>query len=114
MKMTVNLLLGLLMSLNMIGLSMQTVNASEAAPKLAPAQVVATNPEIQTGQKIIVVTKDTKNQTVSVYTNRAEKTDQCVKMGNKYTVQFVKNINGKKIVRIATDMWLRVDDVAQY
>ena len=86
---------------------------SFTVPKLDTAAQAATNPAIKKGDKIFVVIKDTKNQKVAVYNKNAEKTSKKVAMGSTYTVEDVKKVNKKKIVRINKSQWLNIKDVVK-
>lgn len=96
-----------------VGAGAQVVNADVNAPKLGVSEEIPTDPAIKKGQKIMVVVKDTKKQTVSVYNDQAEKTNKNVKMGSEFTAKAVKTVNGKKIVKVSADKWLNTKDVAQ-
>lgn len=100
-------------AVSLFGAAGQTVNADQVAPKLGTAEVMPTDPAIKKGQKIMVVVKDTKKQTVAVYNGQAQKTGKSVKMGQKFTAKAVKKVNGKKIVKVTGNKWLNTKDVAQ-
>lgn len=97
--------------LGFVGISSHIVTAATAP--LGSAEVVPTNPSIKKGQKIIVIIKDTKKQTVPVYNKNAQKTKKTVKMGSKFTAKAVKKIKGRKIVKISSYKWLNAKDVTQ-
>lgn len=61
----------------------------------------------------MVIVKDTKKQTVSVYNENAKKTNGSVKMGSEFTAKAVKKVNGKKIVKVSSNKWLSAKDVTQ-
>lgn len=113
MKRLVKVVSSLAIVLSLAGMSTQVVNAQTTNATLAPAEVTPTDPAIKKGQNIIVVVKDTKKQTVSVYNQDAEKTNKTVKMGSEFTAKAVKKTNGKRIVKVSSNKWLNVKDVAQ-
>lgn len=84
------------------------------APKLASAEVTPTSPVIKKGSKIMVIVKDTKNQKVTVYNNKAQKTKKTVKMGSKFTAKAVKKVHSRKIVQVKKNAWLNRNDVTKY
>lgn len=112
-KNLVKVVSGLVVGLSLAGVGAQVANADYTGVKLAPAEEVVTNPAIKKGNKIMVVVQDTKNQTVSVYNAKAEKTSKSVKMGSTFTAQAVKKVNGKKIVKVSANMWLNTKDVTK-
>ncbi|WP_251717567.1 hypothetical protein [Lactobacillus agrestimuris] len=111
MKKLVKVVSSVVIALSFAGMGSQVVSAATAP--LATAQVAPTDPAIKKGQKIVVVVKDTKKQTVSVYNAKAEKTNKSVKMGSEYTAKAVKKVNGKKIVKVSNGKWLNTKDVTQ-
>ena len=101
-------------ALGLASFGAQTVSAATEIAPLAPAEEMVANPEIKKGEKIIVVVKDTKTQTVTVYNKNAKKTHKTVKMGKKFTAKAVKSVHGKKIVKVSGNRWLNSKDVTKY
>ncbi|RVU70378.1 MULTISPECIES: hypothetical protein [Lactobacillus] len=98
---------------SLAGMSAPVVQAETVAAPLGSAEIMPTDSSIKKGQKIMVVVKDTKKQTVAVYNKNAKKTNKTVKMGSEFTAKAVKKVNGKKIVKVAAKKWLNTKDVAQ-
>ncbi|MBU3828341.1 MAG: hypothetical protein H9806_04275 [Candidatus Lactobacillus pullistercoris] len=101
-------------ALGLASFGAQTVSAATEIAPLAPAEEMVANPEIKKGEKIIVVVKDTKKQTVTVYNKNAKKTHKTVKMGKRFTAKAVKRFHGKKIVKVSGNRWLNTKDVTKY
>ncbi|GAA3632817.1 hypothetical protein GCM10022297_09710 [Lactobacillus hamsteri] len=112
MKKLVKVLASVVLFLGFAGVSSQVVSAATTA-SLGSAEIAPTDPAIKKGQKIMVIVKDTKKQTVSVYNANAKKTNKSVKMGSEFTAKAVKKVHGKKIVKISSSKWLNVKDVTQ-
>lgn len=113
MKKLVKVLASAVLFLGFAGASSQVVSAATTTASLGSAEVAPTNPAIKKGQKIMVIVKDTKKQTVSVYNSDAKKTNKSVKMGSEFTAKAVKKVNGKKIVKVSSNKWLNTKDVTQ-
>ena len=113
MKKLVKVVSSVVIALSFAGMGTQIADAATTNSSLASAEVMPTDPAIKKGQKIIVVVKDTKKQTVAVYNQKAQKTNKTVKMGSEYTAKAVKNVHGKKIVKVAGNKWLAAKDVTQ-
>lgn len=104
----------LVIVLSLVGIGGNAAQATSfTAPKLGVAEVKPTNPAIKKGDKIFVVIKDTKKQTVTVYNKNAKKTHKTVKMGSTFTAKAVKKVNKKKIVKINKTQWLNSKDVVK-
>ena len=112
MKKLVKVLASVILFLGFAGVSSQVVSAATTA-SLGSAEIAPTNSAIKKGQKIMVIVKDTKKQTVSVYNASARKTNKSVKMGSEFTAKAVKKVNGKKIVKISSSKWLNAKDITQ-
>lgn len=104
----------LAVAVSFLGMGSQVVSASTEIAPLGKAEEMVTNPEIKKGEKIIVIVKDTKKQTVDVYNKNAKKTHKTVKMGKKFTAKAVKRVHGKKIVKVSGNRWLNTKDVTKY
>lgn len=100
---------------SLAGIGAQTTQAaSYNGPKLAAAEQMPTDPAIKKGQKVIVVIKDTKRQTVAVYKKNGQRSAKRVKMGTKFTAKAVKKAAGKKLVQFKGNEWLNSKDLTQF
>lgn len=113
MKKFMKIVSSVVIGLSFVGAGSQVVSAATSNAPLAPAEVAPTDPAVKKGQKIFVIVKDTKKQTVAVYDKNANKTKSSVKMGSTFTAKDVKTVNHKKIVKISNDKWLLEKDVTQ-
>lgn len=100
------------LSLTAVGSEVVSASTITVAP-LDSAKMMPKDSSFKKGEKIMVIVKDTKKQTVSVYNANAQKTNKTVKMGNEYTVKAVKHTNGKQIVKVAANKWLNTKDVTE-
>lgn len=114
MKKLVRVFASVVVALSFVSVGAQAVNADQMnGVKLNSAEVMPTSSAIKKGQRIFVIVKDTKKQTVPVYNQNAKKTRKTVKMGSTFTVKAVKKVHGKKIAKVASSKWLNTKDVAQ-
>lgn len=101
--------------LSLTGIGAETAQAASFnAPKLASAEKMPTDPAIKKGQKVMVVIKDTKKQTVVVYKKNGSRTAKSVKMGTKFVAKSVRRAAGKKLVQFKGNEWLNSKDLAQF
>lgn len=98
-------------AVSFLGVSAPMVNAETVKPGMS--ELAPTDPAIKKGQRIMVIVKDTKKQTVAVYNKNGKKTKKTVKMGTEFTAKQVKKVHGKQIVRVAGTKWLNTKDVTQ-
>lgn len=114
-KKLVKVVAGLVAGLSLVGAGSTVVSAqSYNGVKLTPAEQVETSPVAKRGDKIFVVVKDTKKQTVPVVNSRNHKTGKQVKMGSTWRVKQTKKVRGKRIYRIGSQRkWLRATDVTK-
>lgn len=114
-KKLVKVVAGLVAGLSLIGMGSCVVSAQTyKGVKLTPAEQVETSPIAKKGDKIFVVVKDTKKQTVPVVNSRNHRTGKHVKMGSTWKVRQTKKVAGKRIYRIGSQKkWLRAADVTK-
>lgn len=107
--------LGLLISISLLGVSSQLINADYSGVPLGSAEVKPTSPIAKKGQKIFVIIKDTKRQTVPVVNSRNKNTGKKVKMGTTWKVRAVKKVKKTRIYKISPkrNRWLRNKDVTK-
>lgn len=114
MKKFLKPLASILLALSFASVNLQMVSSAVTTVSPGSANLKPTSPVVKKGQKVIIIVKDTKNQKVVVYDNNAKKTGKFVKMGTKFVVKAVKKVNGKNIVKIASNKWVNLNDVTQY
>lgn len=116
-KKLVKLLLVFVIGVFGLSLSAQT-NAKSyhyRGVRLNKAEKRPTSPVAKKGQKIFVVIKDTKKQTVPVVTSRNKRTKRTVKMGTVWKVRNSKRVRKTRIYQIkGHNRWLRSSDVVKY
>lgn len=113
MKKLVKIVSSLAVVASFAGMGAQVASAKTVNFPLSAAEDVSSTSAIKKGNMIFVVVKDTKKQTVPVYTKNAKKTRRTVKMGSEFKAQATRKSHGKKLVKVSGNRWLNVKDVVK-